>query len=86
MTTINKKESIFVIRIHLKISHWPNNPYLIYQVNGQMDHYVKENLLNNVLSAIPSDLNRDEWVAALPRALDKCFKLSKGFKCITFGF
>ncbi|PSS31415.1 Protein like [Actinidia chinensis var. chinensis] len=31
--------------------------------------YSKENLLNNVLAAVPSDLNRDEWVAALPRAL-----------------
>ena len=31
--------------------------------------YSKENLLNNVLSAIPPDLNREEWVAALPRAL-----------------
>ncbi|GMP55017.1 hypothetical protein CsSME_00019974 [Camellia sinensis var. sinensis] len=30
--------------------------------------YSKENLLNNVLAGIPSDLNRDEWVAALPRA------------------
>lgn len=31
--------------------------------------YSKENLLNNVLSAIPSGLSRDEWLAALPRAL-----------------
>ncbi|XP_056167747.1 probable protein phosphatase 2C 12 isoform X2 [Syzygium oleosum] len=31
--------------------------------------YSKENLLNNVLAAMPSDLNRDEWVTALPRAL-----------------
>lgn len=31
--------------------------------------YTKENLLSNVLCAIPPDLNRDEWVAALPRAL-----------------
>jgi hypothetical protein len=29
--------------------------------------YSKENLLNNLLGAIPSDLNRDEWVAALPK-------------------
>ncbi|KAL4316368.1 hypothetical protein AHAS_Ahas15G0278100 [Arachis hypogaea] len=28
--------------------------------------YAKENLLNNILSTIPSDLNRDEWIAALP--------------------
>lgn len=31
--------------------------------------YSKENLLNNVLAAIPPELSRDEWVAALPRAL-----------------
>ena len=31
--------------------------------------YSKENLLANVLGAIPPDLNRDEWIAALPRAL-----------------
>ncbi|CAN1323766.1 Probable protein phosphatase 2C 12 [Linum perenne] len=31
--------------------------------------YTKENLLNNVISAIPQDLNREEWLAALPRAL-----------------
>lgn len=31
--------------------------------------YAKENLLSNVLKAIPTDLNRDDWVAALPRAL-----------------
>ncbi|XP_040870719.1 probable protein phosphatase 2C 12 isoform X5 [Glycine max] len=43
--------------------------------------YAKENLLNNVLSAIPSDLNRDEWVAALPRALVAGFvKTDKDFQ------
>lgn len=31
--------------------------------------YAKEHLLSNVLSAMPSDLNRDDWVAALSRAL-----------------
>ncbi|KAI3915906.1 hypothetical protein MKW98_004347 [Papaver atlanticum] len=31
--------------------------------------YTKENLLNNVVGAIPADLSRDEWLAALPRAL-----------------
>ncbi|XP_015885508.3 probable protein phosphatase 2C 12 isoform X1 [Ziziphus jujuba] len=35
--------------------------------------YSKENLLNNVLSALPSDLNRDEWLLALPRALVAAF-------------
>ncbi|KAB2076117.1 hypothetical protein ES319_A06G019000v1 [Gossypium barbadense] len=43
--------------------------------------YTKENLLNNVLSAIPADLNRDEWVAALPRALVAGFvKTDKDFQ------
>ncbi|XLS62074.1 hypothetical protein HN51_016302, partial [Arachis hypogaea] len=43
--------------------------------------YAKENLLNNILSAIPSDLNRDEWIAALPRALVVGFvKTDKDFQ------
>lgn len=43
--------------------------------------YSKENLLNNVLAAIPSDLNRDEWIAALPRALVAGFvKTDKDFQ------
>ena len=43
--------------------------------------YTKENLLNNVLRAIPPDLNRDEWVAALPRALVAGFvKTDKDFQ------
>jgi len=31
--------------------------------------FTKENLLNNVVSAVPSGLSRDEWLAALPRAM-----------------
>ncbi|OVA15793.1 Protein phosphatase 2C (PP2C)-like domain [Macleaya cordata] len=31
--------------------------------------YTKENLLNNIVGAIPTELSRDEWLAALPRAL-----------------
>ncbi|XP_039069937.1 probable protein phosphatase 2C 12 isoform X1 [Hibiscus syriacus] len=43
--------------------------------------YTKENLLNNVLNAIPADLNRDEWVAALPRAMVADFvKTDKDFQ------
>ncbi|XP_009359088.1 probable protein phosphatase 2C 12 [Pyrus x bretschneideri] len=43
--------------------------------------YSKENLLNNVLAAIPSDLNKDEWVAALPRAFVAGFvKTDKEFQ------
>ncbi|XP_017699626.2 probable protein phosphatase 2C 12 isoform X2 [Phoenix dactylifera] len=43
--------------------------------------YAKENLLNNILCAIPSDLSRDEWLAALPRALVAGFvKTDKDFQ------
>lgn len=43
--------------------------------------YTKENLLNNVLAAIPSDLSGNEWVAALPRALVAGFvKTDKDFQ------
>ncbi|EYU25409.1 hypothetical protein ABFS82_03G045100 [Erythranthe guttata] len=43
--------------------------------------YSKENLLSNVLSAIPPDLNSDEWVSALPRALVAGFvKTDKDFQ------
>ncbi|KAF1880315.1 hypothetical protein Lal_00048951 [Lupinus albus] len=31
--------------------------------------FVKENILRNVMSAIPQDISRDEWLQALPRAL-----------------
>uniref|UniRef100_A0A2P2KKI1 protein-serine/threonine phosphatase n=2 Tax=Rhizophora mucronata TaxID=61149 RepID=A0A2P2KKI1_RHIMU len=31
--------------------------------------FAKENLLDNVLSAIPQDVSREEWLQALPRAL-----------------
>ncbi|KAL5135923.1 putative protein phosphatase 2C 5 [Glycine soja] len=31
--------------------------------------FAKENLLSNVLSAIPQDISRDAWLQALPRAL-----------------
>ncbi|CAO2834199.1 unnamed protein product [Amaranthus hypochondriacus] len=42
--------------------------------------YAKEHLLSNVLGAIPTDLNRDDWVAALPRALVAGFvKTDKDF-------
>ncbi|XP_021729591.1 probable protein phosphatase 2C 12 [Chenopodium quinoa] len=42
--------------------------------------YAKEHLLSNVLSAMPTDLNRDDWVAALPRALVAGFvKTDKDF-------
>ncbi|KAG8082213.1 hypothetical protein GUJ93_ZPchr0014g47487 [Zizania palustris] len=43
--------------------------------------YAKENLLNNVLCCVPSDLSGDEWLAALPRALVAGFvKTDKEFQ------
>nr|CAB3446971.1 unnamed protein product [Digitaria exilis] len=43
--------------------------------------YTKENLLNNVLSAVPAGLNREDWIAALPRALVAAFvKTDKDFQ------
>ncbi|GFP85535.1 probable protein phosphatase 2c 12, partial [Phtheirospermum japonicum] len=42
--------------------------------------YSNENLLNNVLSAIPPDLNSDEWVSALPRDLVAGFVKTEDFQ------
>jgi hypothetical protein len=43
--------------------------------------YAKENLLRNVLGCVPQDLTRDEWLAALPRALVAGFvKTDKDFQ------
>ncbi|XP_047336589.1 probable protein phosphatase 2C 12 [Impatiens glandulifera] len=43
--------------------------------------YTKENLVSNVFSALPSKLSREEWVAALPRALVAGFvKTDKDFQ------
>ncbi|KAK4770531.1 hypothetical protein SAY87_031063 [Trapa incisa] len=42
--------------------------------------YSREHLLDNILAAIPPDLDRDDWVAALPRALVAGFvKTDKDF-------
>ncbi|KAH7679576.1 Protein-serine/threonine phosphatase protein [Dioscorea alata] len=42
--------------------------------------YSKENLLDNILSAIPKNLSREQWLAALPRALVSGFvKTDKEF-------
>jgi hypothetical protein len=43
--------------------------------------YTKENLLSNILSAVPVDLNREDWLAALPRAMVAAFvKTDKDFQ------
>ncbi|KAL0412965.1 UNVERIFIED_CONTAM: putative protein phosphatase 2C 5 [Sesamum radiatum] len=55
----------------------PGNPSTSFSVFAIFDGhngisaaiFAKENLLNNVLSAIPQTLGREEWLQALPRAL-----------------
>ncbi|XP_051124069.1 probable protein phosphatase 2C 5 [Andrographis paniculata] len=55
----------------------PGNPSTSFSVFAIFDGhngisaaiFVKENLLNNVLSALPQTLGREEWLQALPRAL-----------------
>ncbi|KAH6802514.1 Protein phosphatase 2C family protein [Perilla frutescens var. frutescens] len=55
----------------------PGNPSTSFSVFAIFDGhngisaaiFAKENLLNNVLSAIPQSLGREEWLQALPRAL-----------------
>lgn len=55
----------------------PGNPSTCFSVFAIFDGhngisaaiFAKENLLNNVLSAIPQEASREEWLQALPRAL-----------------
>ncbi|GLT37970.1 hypothetical protein SLA2020_122490 [Shorea laevis] len=55
----------------------PGNPATSFSVFAIFDGhngisaaiFAKENLLDNVLSAIPQGINREEWLQALPRAL-----------------
>ena len=43
--------------------------------------YAKENLLSDVMSALPSTLTREEWLGSLPRALVAGFvKTDKDFQ------
>ena len=35
--------------------------------------FTKDNLLNNVVSSVPAGLSREEWLAALPRAMVEGF-------------
>ncbi|KAK6915641.1 PPM-type phosphatase-like domain [Dillenia turbinata] len=55
----------------------PGNPSTSFSVFAIFDGhngisaaiFAKENLLNNVLGAIPQEVSREEWLQALPRAL-----------------
>lgn len=67
----------------------PGSPSSSFSVFGVFDGhngnacaiYSKDNLLSHVLSAIPSGLDRDEWLQALPRALVAGFvKTDKEFQ------
>ncbi|KAK2997097.1 hypothetical protein RJ639_026189 [Escallonia herrerae] len=70
-----KGEDYFMIK--LDCQRVPGNPSTSFSVFAIFDGhngisaaiFVKENLLNNVVSAIPQDFAREEWLQALPRAL-----------------
>ncbi|KAL2468640.1 putative protein phosphatase 2C 5 [Forsythia ovata] len=70
-----KGEDYFLIQ--LDCQRVPGNPSTSFSLFAIFDGhngisaaiFAKENLLNNVLSAIPQGLGREEWLQALPRAL-----------------
>ncbi|KAM7478413.1 hypothetical protein LguiA_026626 [Lonicera macranthoides] len=70
-----KGEDYFMIK--LDCQRIPDNPSTSFSVFAIFDGhngisaaiFAKENLLNNVLSAIPQGIDREEWLHALPRAL-----------------
>lgn len=70
-----KGEDYFLIK--LDCQRIPGNPLTSFSVFAIFDGhngisaaiFAKENLLNNVLSAIPQGSSREEWLQALPRAL-----------------
>ncbi|KAI8555616.1 hypothetical protein RHMOL_Rhmol05G0186200 [Rhododendron molle] len=70
-----KGEDYFLIKPDCqRISGNPSTSFSVFAIfdghNGiSAAIFAKENLLNNVLSAIPQGICRDEWLQALPRAL-----------------
>lgn len=75
---------LFFLVVYLSATKWSMNsiPYFLWYIFENFDlqifdgHngisaaiFAKENLLANVLSAIPQGISRDEWLHALPRAL-----------------
>ncbi|PSS28844.1 Protein like [Actinidia chinensis var. chinensis] len=70
-----KGEDYFLIKADCQ--RVPGNPSTSFSVFAIFDGhngisaaiFAKENLLNNVLSAIPQGIDREEWLQALPRAL-----------------
>ncbi|XP_043709104.1 probable protein phosphatase 2C 5 isoform X2 [Telopea speciosissima] len=74
-----KGEDYFLIRPDCQ--RIPGNPASSFSVFAIFDGhngisaaiYAKENLLNNVMSAIPQGIGREEWLQSLPRALVAAF-------------
>ncbi|XP_073288115.1 probable protein phosphatase 2C 5 [Primulina huaijiensis] len=70
-----KGEDYFLIKPDCqRVPGDPSTSFLVFAIfdghNGvSAAIFTKENLLNNVLSAIPQELGREEWLQALPRAL-----------------
>ncbi|XP_052181716.1 probable protein phosphatase 2C 5 isoform X2 [Diospyros lotus] len=70
-----KGEDYFLIKADCqRISGNPSTTFSVFAIfdghNGiSAAIFAKENLLNNVLSAIPQGICREEWLQALPRAL-----------------
>ncbi|KAL7239543.1 hypothetical protein ACSBR2_005438 [Camellia fascicularis] len=70
-----KGEDYFLIKPDCqRIPGNPSTPFSVFAIfdghNGiSAAIFAKENLLNNVLSAIPQGIGREEWLQALPRAL-----------------
>ncbi|KAG5525413.1 hypothetical protein RHGRI_031915 [Rhododendron griersonianum] len=70
-----KGEDYFLIKPDCqRIPGNPSTPLSVFAIfdghNGiSAAIFAKENLLNNVLSAIPQGIGREEWLQALPRAL-----------------
>ncbi|KAK6143884.1 hypothetical protein DH2020_024232 [Rehmannia glutinosa] len=70
-----KGEDYFLVK--LDCQRVPGNPSTSFSVFAIFDGhngisaaiFAKENLLNNVLSAIPEGVGREEWLQVLPRAL-----------------
>ncbi|XP_024369553.1 probable protein phosphatase 2C 5 isoform X3 [Physcomitrium patens] len=71
-----KKEEDFVI-VKTNCQRIPGDGSSTYDAFAILDGhngsaaaiFTKDNLLNNVVSAVPSGLNGEEWLAALPRAM-----------------
>ncbi|XP_075511058.1 LOW QUALITY PROTEIN: putative protein phosphatase 2C 5 [Primulina tabacum] len=70
-----KGEDYFLIKPdYQRVPGDPSTSFLVFAIfdghNGvSAAIFTKENLLNNVLSAIPQEFGREEWLQALPRAL-----------------